>query len=578
MPLGFATLRRTLTRYESAVAYAALGLVAGLLSGAVVIAFEHAIEQLALLWGVDNRGDGFESLPIELRVALPLAGALLLGLAFSLLRPEDREVGIVHVISQLHGSYGRLPWRNALVQFFGGVVALASGQSGGREGPGVHLGAAVNSLVGQGLGLPSNSLRVLIACGCAGGIAAAFNTPLAGVIFAMEVVIAEYTVAGFMPVMLAAATASILSGQFGGGSEIFDLAEVHLASLWEIPWILGVGIGCGVAAGVFIRLSSLATRLAGWPVLARFAAAGAVTAGLGAVLPQTPGIGYDTLGAVLFGEVALELLLLIAAAKIIATSLSIGVGMPIGIIGPSLLIGACIGAFIGAMAPLLQPAVAADPQLFATVGMAAAMGAVFAAPLAASLALIELTQSTSVAIPALLAIIVAHLINLTVFRQPSAHRSMLRQLRRRIADDPVSQLLQRTDVNTVLDGSVVVLGHRVGPTVAATLALQVPNWCLVTRNGEGLFLVRGQELVDWIDEVDGKGDGGERDVTESSLRRWSLREAPEQASLHQALDILRRHTVEAVCIYSRENSGGRRLRGIVTRERIERFTLDRFST
>jgi hypothetical protein len=207
--------------------------------------------------------------------------------------------------------------------------------------------------------------------------------------------------------------------------------------------------------------------------------------------------------------------------------------------------------------------------------MAAAMGAVFAAPLAASFALIELTQSTSIAVPALLAIIAAHLINLTLFRQPSVHRSVLRQLRRQVPDDPFSQLLHRTDVNTVLDSSVVVIADRVTRAVASTLALQIPNWCLVQRDGEALFLVQGQELVEWI-EAQAENDDA-LDITESSLRRWSIREAPEQATLQQTLDILRRHTVEAVCIYTRVTRSRRELRGIITRDRIERFTLDRLS-
>jgi hypothetical protein len=112
--------------------------------------------------------------------------------------------------------------------------------------------------------------------------------------------------------------------------------------------------------------------------------------------------------------------------------------------------------------------------------------------------------------------------------------------------------------------------------VASTLELQVPNWCLVRREGEGLFLVQGRELVEWVASCDETVN--ELDITESALRRFSIREAPEQATLHQALDILRRHTVEAVCIYTRPERGKRELRGIVTRERIERFTLDRLNT
>lgn len=235
-----------------------------------------------------------------------------------------------------------------------------------------------------------------------------------------------------------------------------------------------------------------------------------------------------------------------------------------------------MGGFFGQLGHTLYPGIATDPTLYVTIGMAAAMGATFGAPLAACLAVIELTQSTSVAMPALLAIILANLTNLSVFKQRSAHRSVIRQLRRQLPDDPLNQLLHRTDVNAVIDGSVVVIAESVKPSVSATLALQVPNWCLVSREGDDLFLVNGKDLMSWLEEtpVTETDEAPVRNITESSLRRWTIAVVPEQATLRQVLDILKARTVEAVCVYTRGSRGERRLRGIVTRDRIERFTLD----
>lgn len=587
MQFGFGTYRRSLTRYESAVAYALLGIVGGILSGGAVILFEHSIEQLGLILGVGSRGDDFESLDPLPRFLIPVGGAVALGLAFAALKPEDREVGIVHVISRLHSNYGMLPWRNAVVQFIGGTVALATGQSGGREGPGVHLGSAINSVIGQRLGLPNNSLRVLIACGSAGGIAAAFNTPLAGVIFAMEVIVVEYSVAGFVPVMLSAVAASAMSQRLGGGAEIFDMSSTQLTSLWEIPYVVVLGIVCGCAAAALIRLSTLSAKLSHWPVLLRFTLIGLSVGALGLVVPEVLGIGYDSLGDAMFGQIAVQTLAIIAVAKICATAMTVGMGMPVGLIGPILLIGACIGGALGIVAvPLFDQVVSTDyvidGALYVTIGMAATMGAVFGAPLAACLAAIELTQSTSVAMPALLAIIAANLTNRSLFKQRSAHRAVLRQLQRRLPDDPLNQLLHRTHVDSVLDGSVVLVGEKLGPAVASSLAVQIPNWCLIHRDGEELFLVAGKELVDWLADTPDKQAEDEpdtlRDVTEATLRRWSIAVLPEQATLRQALDILRTRTVEAVAVYSKDARGARTLRGVVTREHIERFTLDRLNS
>jgi H+/Cl- antiporter ClcA len=565
--------RRLLTNYESSLAYAALGVVGGIASGLVVLAFELSIRELGRLWRVgDDRG--FEALPPEWAFGLPVVGALLLGLCFQLLKPEDREVGIVHVLSRMHSHYGVLPLRNAAVQFLGGAFALASGQAGGREGPGVHLGAAINSLLGQRLGLPHNSLRVLIACGTAGGIAAAFNTPLAGVIFAMEVIVAEYTVAGFIPVILAAVSASAVSRLLAGGTVLFSIGPASLSSLWEIPWVVLLGISCGVAVSAFIFISRQGTRLNSWPLLLRFSLAGLVTGSIALYVPEVLGIGYDTLDGALHGQYALWALLTIAASKLLATSISCGLGLPIGLIGPSLIIGGCLGGALGKAGALFYPELASDQTLYIVIGMAAAMGAVLNAPLAAILAVIELTHTISVGMPALLAVVAATLTNNGVFRQRSAHQTVLRQLQRSVPHDPLNQLLHRTHVTSSMEVSVSRVPCMLDPKNAQPLIIAAPAWCIIQRDSDDLYMVRGQDLAQWLSERAQSDDNdADTDLTAADIRRWTVAGIPVQATLRQAMDTMRTDTVEAVCVYGRGTGGKRVLQGVVTREHIEQFSL-----
>jgi len=326
-------------------------------------------------------------------LGVPAGGAALLGCAYTLLKPQDRETGIVHVLSSMHSHYSILPLRNAIVQFIGGVFSLATGQSGGREGPGVHLGAAVNSLLGQRLGLPNNSLRMLIACGTAGGIAAAFQTPLAGVLFAMEVIIAEYTVVGLIPIILAAVSASAVSHALTTDEWLFRLSAMELNSLLELPYVILIGLCCGAAVAAFIRITKFSASFSQLPVALRFTVAGLLTGSLALLVPETLGLGYDTLSLAMHGELGLSALLFIAACKLLATAVSCGVGMPVGLIGPNLLSGACIGGMLGVIGGALLPDLASDPTLYAVIGMGATMGAVLNAPLAAILAVMEMTQS-----------------------------------------------------------------------------------------------------------------------------------------------------------------------------------------
>jgi H+/Cl- antiporter ClcA len=537
----------------------------------VVLAFEGSITQLASLWGVGAGGEDFESLPRWAAFALPAGGALVLGLIYSLLQPADRETGIVHVLSRMHSHYGALPGRNALAQFIGGAFALATGQSGGREGPGVHLGAAINSLLGQRMGLPNNSLRVLIACGTAGGIAAAFNTPLAGVIFAMEVIIAEYTVVGFIPVMLAAVSASAVNRTFSAGGAAFSIPVLQLNSLWEIPYIVLLGICCGIAVVAFIQVIKFATRLEHWPVMLRFAIAGIFTGTLALAVPQIMGIGYDTLNLALHGELALLTLLVIALCKLLATSLSVGMGMPLGIIGPNLLIGACLGGALGMAGTMFMPELASDPVIYIVIGMGAAMGAALNAPLAAILAVIELTHTISIGMPAMLAIVAACLTSTGAFRQRSIHQTVLRQLRRSVPDDPLNQLLHRTHVTSIMDTRIVKVPTTLEIEDREPLIEFTPTWCLVARGSEDLYLVQGKELLDWLQQSEAEGAV---ELTEADIRRWTLASVPMQASLRQAMDSISKQTVEAACIYERSPSSGKPiLHGVVTRESIEKFTL-----
>jgi H+/Cl- antiporter ClcA len=506
--------------------------------------------------------------------ALPAGGALFLGMVYHFLRPEDRETGIVHVLSRMHTHYGVLPLRNAIVQFVGGAVALATGQSGGREGPGVHLGGAANSLLGQWLRLPNNSLRVLIACGTAGGIAAAFNTPLAGVIFAMEVIVAEYTVVGFIPVILAAVSASAATRLFSEGGAVFGIPPTSLGSLLEIPYIMMLGVLCGVLAALFIRISRQASALSAWPVIVRFTLAGLLTGTLALAAPQILGIGYDTLNASLQGEMAVRTLVVIALCKLVATAVSSGFGMPIGIIGPSLIIGGCLGSILGTLGQAFIPHMTSDPTLYIVIGMAAAMGAVLNAPLAAILAVIELTHSIGIAMPAMLAIVAATLTNTGAFRQRSAHQTVLRQLQRRVPEDPLNHLLHRTDVTATMDSRVVRVPIELVAEDLVALLESPPTWCLIERGSEDLYLVRGEELLPWLSENLTEED--RVDISEAGIRRWSISRVPLQATLRQAMDTMRNQTVEAVCVYERSTATGNRiLHGVLTREDIESFSLSR---
>ncbi len=562
--------RHYFTDYRALLPYSILGVGAGIAAAAVILPFDLLITWLGGLWLEDSQR--FSTLSYGQRFLLPTLGAATLGMVFHFLQAEDREVGIVHVLSRMRSHYGQLPLRNMFTQLLAGAFALATGQSGGREGPGVHLGAAISSGLGHRLGLPDNSQRILIACGTAGAISIAFDTPLAGVIFAMEVIVAEYTVVGFTPVILAAVSANTINHIVGTGEPLFTVPVVEPSSLWELPFILLLGAAAGLAVASFVLLMKQTLRLAHLPIIARFTLAGAITGLMGIALPQVLGIGYDTLDQILSGQLAPLLLLSLMAAKIIATACSVGLGLPIGLIGPNLIIGACPGAGFGIIGAHFFPDLTSDPAFYAIIGMGACMAAVMNAPLAALLAVVELSDNISIILPALLAVVAATVTRSSLFRQQSAHQTILRHLQRDTSEDPTSQMLQATSVQTVMKRDFCRLPEQVDATQLGELRQQTATWIVVEREGNALYLLSGQEFQDLLQSTPPENT---LSLDEVDLRRWSTGGIRAGATLQEALDTLQDRAVEAVVVMDFYRGEGRAVRGILTRDTIEHFYLNK---
>ena len=378
-----------------------LGLLSGILAAALILLFRLGIDlPLEFLSG----SHGLAQLDPFQRFTLIMSGALLIGVIFHFIDPSNRQVSVPHVLERLHRHEGHLPLKNIIVQFIGGILTQVSGQSLGREGPAVHLGAGIASQLGQWLKLPNNSLRTLVGCGVASAIAASFNTPIAGVIFAMEVVLMEYTITGFIPVILASVTGAALSQAVFNNTFNFTHINAELTSLWELPYIALCGLAIAVAAGLFSKIHLWAVSIKQLPILIKVSCAGLVTALISIKLPQIMGDGYDTIMQASMGEVGIGFLLILAAAKILASALASGSGLPGGIIGPSLVIGACLGGALGEIGAQLSPLDETNRTLYVLLGMTAMMAALLNAPLAALLAVLELSHNPSIILPAMLMI------------------------------------------------------------------------------------------------------------------------------------------------------------------------------
>ena len=405
---------------------ALLAILCGMVIGGLMLGFRLVVEEVQGAFLPGNNPENYEALGALWRVVLPVAGGLALGVLLQRLPTGAREVGPAHVIDCLERSGGRMPARNAVVQFGGGALSIIAGHSVGREGPAIHLGAASASLIGQALGLSDAHLRVLVACGVAAAIAGSFNTPLAGVIFAMEVVLMEYSVLGFAPVILAAVSATALNRLVYGTDPAFVMPALALRSLWELPYVLAVGIAVGVVSSAFIALLGLCAARAGRTPYWLSATLGGIAVGVCALpCPQVMGIGYDTVNLALLGELSLATLATVTLFKLLATTVGVGLGLPGGLIGPMLLIGAAAGGALGIVGAWIAPGYASSAGFYALIGMGAMMAGTLHAPLAALTAMLELTGNPNIIWPGMLAAIAAYGTSRDVFRQQPVFLALL---------------------------------------------------------------------------------------------------------------------------------------------------------
>jgi CIC family chloride channel protein len=451
------------------------------------VLFRKSYEWLILFWipqGADSRGGspGFEALPEWLLFALPAAGGLIIGLALWLLARTHSHVGVPQVVFHVNNQGGKLPWQNTLVQFFGGIACLVTGQSVGREGPAVHLGVGVNSLLGQLLRLPHNSLKVLAGCGTAAAIAASFNTPIAGVIFAMEVVLAEYTISGFIPVIMASIAGTVIARLAYGDEPWMSIPGMMQPDLRELALVLVLAILVSLASAAFVRILRYCLRFSKRPLWLRLTVAGTVTGSLALLTPQIMGTSEATLLSLITTPLSLQLLSLIILTKLLATAVSIGLGMPGGMIGPNLFLGACIGALLGQTIALLAPHMIGSTALYAMLGMAAMMSAVLNAPLAALMTLVELTYNPDIIFPGLLVITVANIFHREVFSQPSAIGAVLQDQGIDLHQDPVSQALQRIGVSSLMNTNVVMGRPQMPLAELRQLVVRKPDWIILVED------------------------------------------------------------------------------------------------
>ena len=477
-----------------------LSLFIGALVGLVVVAFILLTGRLAAHM-YPAGGLGWR------RILVPSLGALLSGYLLYRYFPLARGSGIPQTRAAVFINDGRISLRSVAGKFITCSISLASGIPLGREGPSVYIGSGLASVIARRLGLSKAQVKWLVPVGGAAALSAAFNTPIAAVLFTLEEIMGDLHAPVLGSVVLASATAWMVLHLILGDSPLFHVPDYHLVSAGELAIYALLGVIGGLASVGFVKLLlSLRQRFLRMPnsTLWFQPLIGGLTVGVfGFFVPQVLGVGYDQVERVLNGDVILRTVLVLAVLKILATSVAYASGNAGGIFGPSLFIGSMVGATVGGVAHLIFPASTAGPGAYALVGMGAAFAGIIRTPLTSVIMVFEITRDYTIIVPLMISNLIAFFISQKFQREPiyealahqdglhlpsgpfrtdtalwvtSAIRTPPQPLTLEMKVDEAAELIEGSDLESwpVVDEDGLVAMVRVSDVLDATIGSQRP--------------------------------------------------------------------------------------------------------
>ncbi len=388
-----------------------IGIMGGF--GAVFFRFTIRFFQAVFTGSWQYSLDLVMQLPWYVKVFSPVIGGIIVGPIVYYFAHEARGHGVPEVMESVILRGGAIRPRVVIAEIFAAAISIGSGGSVGREGPIVQIGSALGSTWGQFLKVTGSRLRTLVACGAAAGIAATFNAPVAGALFAVEIILSDFGVSQFSPIVISSVSATVVSRHFLGDFPAFLIPKYELVSVYEmIPYAV-LGILAGFVALAFINILYASEDFfeeLRVPGILKPAIGGLIVGFIGLFMPHIYGVGYDTISMALQGQLVWYVLLLLVVVKTVATSITLGAGMSGGVFAPSLFLGATLGGFVGSVVHFIIPNLSATSGAYALVGMGAVVAAATHAPITAIIIIFELTNEYRIILPLMVACIISTLI------------------------------------------------------------------------------------------------------------------------------------------------------------------------
>jgi len=435
-----------------------LSLIIGALVGLVVVAFILITGRLTNNF-YPHGSDRWR------RIVIPVVGSLVTGFLLSRYFPNARGSGIPQTKFALFINEGVIRFRTVLGKFLCCSLSLASGMALGREGPSVHIGAGLASLLGRRAGLPPDEVKALIPVGSTAALAAAFNTPIAAVLFSLEEILGDMHAPVLGTAVISAATSWVVLHLILGDEPLFHVPSYQLVHPLEFGVYAVLGVVGGLASVLFVKLLLDLRRfflhLPKSTVWLQPVAGGLVVGLLGLFMPEVLGVGYGFVERVLGGDMALRTVAILALFKIAATASGYASGNAGGIFGPSLFIGAMVGGTVGSVAHILLPGYTANPGAYALVGMGTAFAGIVRTPLTSVIMIFEMTRDYSIIVPLMISNLIAFFVSARLQREP-IYEALAHQEGVFLPAGEAREHLARLRVSDVMES---------GPTIPGTSAV-----------------------------------------------------------------------------------------------------------
>ncbi len=547
-----------------------IAIIIGVISGYAAVGIRFLIEEFSHL-SYPGNGSILENImntPWYLIILVPTIGGLIVGPLIYFFAPEAKGHGVPEVMQAILLKGGKIRPRVAAVKTLASAITIGTGGSVGREGPIIQIGSSIGSTIGQIFKVPHKKLKTLVACGAAAGIAAAFNAPIAGALFAVEIILMDFAVAQFSPIVISAVMATVISHSYEGNLAAFTVPAYEYASPYELGFYFILGAACGLVSYLFIKTLYFSEdffdekiKLPEYfkPVI------GGVGIGVMALLfPQVMGVGYDSINNALHGNMIWYIALALVFLKIISTSLTLGSGGSGGIFAPSLFMGAMLGYFFGDLVNEFLPDITAGPGAYALVAMGGLVAGTTRAPITAIIIVFELTYDYEIILPLMITSIVSLIVSSSL-SQESIYTLKLLLRGISIKEGTETNVMESIYVKDVYNKEFtpIEITDNFSKVVNIVLSGKGVEFPVINKSSNVVGIISMNDLKELLFEKDSLNSL----LIAGDLANTDFKTLTPEDNCKQALEIMRVYNFEAIPIVEAFNS--QKIIGMLWRKDIQ---------